>query len=180
MTLLSTPRTFRCTLSSIPQTQALLNKARLPLGLLLHPFRDLQVRPDLDLVPPRASRSHRGDPTHYTEDWVQTLDTLLTPGGNSSSSILYLTRWKFIEVKISFTRMTWPRGSYSECSDEKCNVRIEHKVNMNTSRYNIDKCIQICITSKQGIKYDSPESKKERKCAPARVCQSKSNCCSAL
>lgn len=38
-----TIRTFRCTLTSIPQTQALLNKARLPLGLLLHPFRDLQV-----------------------------------------------------------------------------------------------------------------------------------------
>lgn len=38
-----TTRTFRCTLTSIPQTQALLNKARLPLGLLLHPFRDLQV-----------------------------------------------------------------------------------------------------------------------------------------
>ncbi|XP_075904184.1 protein transport protein Sec24A isoform X2 [Nelusetta ayraudi] len=37
------PQTFRCTLSSIPQTQALLNKARLPLGLLLHPFRDLQL-----------------------------------------------------------------------------------------------------------------------------------------
>lgn len=36
-------RSFRCTLTSIPQTQALLNKARLPLGLLLHPFRDLQV-----------------------------------------------------------------------------------------------------------------------------------------
>uniref|UniRef100_A0A8C6KJV6 SEC24 homolog B, COPII coat complex component n=1 Tax=Nothobranchius furzeri TaxID=105023 RepID=A0A8C6KJV6_NOTFU len=29
----------------IPQTQALLNKARLPLGLLLHPFRDLQQLP---------------------------------------------------------------------------------------------------------------------------------------
>uniref|UniRef100_A0A7N9AKY7 SEC24 homolog B, COPII coat complex component n=1 Tax=Mastacembelus armatus TaxID=205130 RepID=A0A7N9AKY7_9TELE len=37
------PQTFRCTLSSIPHTQALLNKARLPLGLLLHPFRDLQL-----------------------------------------------------------------------------------------------------------------------------------------
>uniref|UniRef100_A0A3Q4HAR0 SEC24 homolog B, COPII coat complex component n=1 Tax=Neolamprologus brichardi TaxID=32507 RepID=A0A3Q4HAR0_NEOBR len=36
--------TFRCTLTSIPQTQALLNKARLPLGLLLHPFRDLQLQ----------------------------------------------------------------------------------------------------------------------------------------
>ncbi|XP_077958075.1 protein transport protein Sec24B isoform X4 [Gasterosteus aculeatus] len=37
------PQSFRCTLTSIPQTQALLNKARLPLGLLLHPFRDLQL-----------------------------------------------------------------------------------------------------------------------------------------
>uniref|UniRef100_A0A8C5H3Y8 Protein transport protein Sec24B-like n=1 Tax=Gouania willdenowi TaxID=441366 RepID=A0A8C5H3Y8_GOUWI len=39
------PQTFRCTLTSIPQTQALLNKARLPLGLVLHPFRDLQQLP---------------------------------------------------------------------------------------------------------------------------------------
>ncbi|XP_061896023.1 protein transport protein Sec24B isoform X1 [Entelurus aequoreus] len=39
------PQTIRCTLTSIPQTQALLNKARLPLGLLLHPFRDLQQLP---------------------------------------------------------------------------------------------------------------------------------------
>ncbi|XP_031443126.1 protein transport protein Sec24B isoform X2 [Clupea harengus] len=37
------PDTFRCTLTNIPQTQALLNKARLPLGLLLHPFRDLSL-----------------------------------------------------------------------------------------------------------------------------------------
>ncbi|MGH0153727.1 UNVERIFIED_CONTAM: hypothetical protein FKN15_025549 [Acipenser sinensis] len=36
---------FRCTLTNIPQTQALLNKARLPLGLLLHPFRDLTQLP---------------------------------------------------------------------------------------------------------------------------------------
>ncbi|XP_057707043.1 protein transport protein Sec24B [Corythoichthys intestinalis] len=39
------PQTFRCTLTSIPQTQVLLNRARLPLGLLLHPFRDLQQLP---------------------------------------------------------------------------------------------------------------------------------------
>ncbi|KAF4092381.1 hypothetical protein AMELA_G00020390 [Ameiurus melas] len=37
--------TFRCTLTNIPQTQAMLNKARLPLGLLLHPFRDLTQLP---------------------------------------------------------------------------------------------------------------------------------------
>lgn len=36
-------RVFRCTLTSIPQTQSLLNKAKLPLGLLLHPFKDLSV-----------------------------------------------------------------------------------------------------------------------------------------
>ncbi|XP_075056778.1 protein transport protein Sec24B isoform X2 [Mixophyes fleayi] len=33
------PHFFRCTLANIPQTQALLNKAKLPLGLLLHPFK---------------------------------------------------------------------------------------------------------------------------------------------
>ncbi|XP_053113036.1 protein transport protein Sec24B isoform X2 [Hemicordylus capensis] len=37
------PDSFRCTLTNIPQTQALLNKAKLPLGLLLHPFRDLPL-----------------------------------------------------------------------------------------------------------------------------------------
>ncbi|XP_069486977.1 protein transport protein Sec24B isoform X2 [Ambystoma mexicanum] len=36
---------FRCTLTNVPQTQALLNKAKLPLGLLLHPFRDLTQLP---------------------------------------------------------------------------------------------------------------------------------------
>ncbi|KAM4620657.1 protein transport protein Sec24A isoform 2-T3 [Polymixia lowei] len=37
------PEVFRCTLTSIPQTQSLLNKAKLPLGLLLHPFKDLSL-----------------------------------------------------------------------------------------------------------------------------------------
>ncbi|XP_076836934.1 protein transport protein Sec24A-like [Brachyhypopomus gauderio] len=41
----SNPEVFRCTLTSIPQTQSLLNKARLPLGLLLHPFKDLSQLP---------------------------------------------------------------------------------------------------------------------------------------
>ncbi|XP_006767990.2 PREDICTED: protein transport protein Sec24B isoform X4 [Myotis davidii] len=39
------PDSFRCTLTNIPQTQALLTKAKLPLGLLLHPFRDLTQLP---------------------------------------------------------------------------------------------------------------------------------------
>lgn len=34
--------TIRCTLSSIPETQQLLQKSRLPLGLLIHPFKDLE------------------------------------------------------------------------------------------------------------------------------------------
>uniref|UniRef100_A0AAX7VKV5 SEC24 homolog A, COPII coat complex component n=1 Tax=Astatotilapia calliptera TaxID=8154 RepID=A0AAX7VKV5_ASTCA len=37
------PEVFRSTLTSIPQTQSLLNKAKMPLGLLLHPFKDLSV-----------------------------------------------------------------------------------------------------------------------------------------
>lgn len=32
---------FRCTLMAIPQTSALLNKSRLPLGVIIHPFKDL-------------------------------------------------------------------------------------------------------------------------------------------
>ncbi|XP_038146391.1 protein transport protein Sec24A isoform X1 [Cyprinodon tularosa] len=39
------PEVFRCTLTSIPQTQSLLNKAKLPLGLQLHPFKDLSQLP---------------------------------------------------------------------------------------------------------------------------------------
>ncbi|XP_026227221.1 protein transport protein Sec24A isoform X1 [Anabas testudineus] len=39
------PEVFRCTLTSIPQTQSLLSKAKMPLGLLLHPFKDLSQLP---------------------------------------------------------------------------------------------------------------------------------------
>ncbi|XP_023700692.2 protein transport protein Sec24A isoform X1 [Paramormyrops kingsleyae] len=39
------PEVFRSTLANIPQTQSLLNKAKLPLGLLLHPFKDLSQLP---------------------------------------------------------------------------------------------------------------------------------------
>nr|XP_046265894.1 protein transport protein Sec24A isoform X2 [Scatophagus argus] len=37
------PEVFRSTLTSIPQNQSLLNKAKMPLGLLLHPFKDLSL-----------------------------------------------------------------------------------------------------------------------------------------
>ena len=36
---------FRSTLTRIPETDALLKKARLPLGVLIHPFRDLSHLP---------------------------------------------------------------------------------------------------------------------------------------
>lgn len=42
-------RVFRSTLCNIPQTQSLLNKAKMPLGLLLHPFKDLSVTPQFNI-----------------------------------------------------------------------------------------------------------------------------------
>ena len=34
---------FRCTLTKIPETNSILQKSRLPLGVLIHPFKDLTV-----------------------------------------------------------------------------------------------------------------------------------------
>uniref|UniRef100_A0A673APS4 Protein transport protein Sec24B-like n=1 Tax=Sphaeramia orbicularis TaxID=375764 RepID=A0A673APS4_9TELE len=72
------PQTFRCTLTSIPQTQALLNKARLPLGLLLHPFRDLQF-----MYNP-VSRSYgephrRPEVQNSTVEFIASSDYMLRP-----------------------------------------------------------------------------------------------------
>lgn len=39
------PDLFRCTLTKIPDTSSLLQKSRLPLGILIHPFRDLNNLP---------------------------------------------------------------------------------------------------------------------------------------
>ncbi|XP_022080960.1 protein transport protein Sec24A-like isoform X2 [Acanthaster planci] len=39
------PDIFRSTLNALPQTQSLLQKSRLPLGLIIHPFRDLSHLP---------------------------------------------------------------------------------------------------------------------------------------
>lgn len=38
---------FRCTLTKIPESNSLLQKSRLPLGILIHPYRDLSVRPNI-------------------------------------------------------------------------------------------------------------------------------------
>ncbi|XP_039293836.1 protein transport protein Sec24A isoform X2 [Nilaparvata lugens] len=35
------PELFRCTLAKIPESKALLEKSRLPLGVLIHPFKDM-------------------------------------------------------------------------------------------------------------------------------------------
>lgn len=40
---LTTCSVFRSTLNAIPESQSLLQKSRLPLGLIIHPFRDLSV-----------------------------------------------------------------------------------------------------------------------------------------
>ena len=34
---------FRCTLTKIPESSSILQKSRLPLGILIHPFKDLTV-----------------------------------------------------------------------------------------------------------------------------------------
>ncbi|XP_046813506.1 protein transport protein Sec24A [Vespa crabro] len=39
------PDIFRCTLTKIPETNSLLQKSRLPLGILIHPFKDLNQLP---------------------------------------------------------------------------------------------------------------------------------------
>uniref|UniRef100_A0A182MLE2 Uncharacterized protein n=1 Tax=Anopheles culicifacies TaxID=139723 RepID=A0A182MLE2_9DIPT len=43
--MMKRPIIFRCTLNKIPESLSLLNKSRLPLGLLIHPFRDLNNLP---------------------------------------------------------------------------------------------------------------------------------------
>ena len=37
-------RVMRCSLNVIPQTKDLLDKTRLPFGVLIHPFKDLEVK----------------------------------------------------------------------------------------------------------------------------------------
>lgn len=39
------PDIFRCTLTKVPDTNSLLQKSRLPLGILIHPFKDLTHLP---------------------------------------------------------------------------------------------------------------------------------------
>lgn len=42
MSAIDTSRVFKCSLSSVPETNELLKKSRMPFGLTLHPFRDMK------------------------------------------------------------------------------------------------------------------------------------------
>ncbi|XP_058829559.1 protein transport protein Sec24A isoform X2 [Topomyia yanbarensis] len=55
------PDLFRCTLTKIPESNQLLQKSRLPLGVLIHPFRDLNNLPVIScntIVRCRACRTY--------------------------------------------------------------------------------------------------------------------------
>ena len=41
------PDIFRSTLTKIPETESILKKCRLPLGILIHPFKDLSHLPGM-------------------------------------------------------------------------------------------------------------------------------------
>jgi len=44
------PSIMRCTLTKIPESNSLLQKSRLPLGIVIHPFRDVNVRILLKII----------------------------------------------------------------------------------------------------------------------------------
>ncbi|KAF5301407.1 hypothetical protein FQA39_LY02136 [Lamprigera yunnana] len=55
------PDVFRCTMTKIPETSSLLQKSRLPLGVLIHPFKDLDHLPVIQcstIVRCRACRTY--------------------------------------------------------------------------------------------------------------------------
>lgn len=56
-----TPDIFRCTMTKIPENNTLLQKSRLPLGVLIHPFKDLSHLPVIQcnvIVRCRACRTY--------------------------------------------------------------------------------------------------------------------------
>lgn len=64
------PDIFRCTLSKVPESQSVLQKSRLPLGILIHPFKDLTQLPVVQcnvIVRCRTCRT-------YINPFVQFLD----------------------------------------------------------------------------------------------------------
>ncbi|ESO87063.1 hypothetical protein LOTGIDRAFT_210457 [Lottia gigantea] len=64
------PEVFRCTLNAMPQTSSLLNKARLPLGILIHPFKDLSQLPVIQssvIVRCRSCRTYINPYVHFVD-----------------------------------------------------------------------------------------------------------------
>jgi len=64
------PDIFRSTLSKIPETDALLKKARLPLGVLIHPFKDLSHLPVIQcttIVRCRSCRTYINPFVHFVD-----------------------------------------------------------------------------------------------------------------
>lgn len=62
---------MRCTLTSIPESQSLLSKCRLPLGLLIHPFKDLEslkVVQSSTIVRCRNCRSYINPFVHFLDN----------------------------------------------------------------------------------------------------------------
>jgi len=61
---------FRSTLTRIPETEALLKKARLPLGVLIHPFKDLSHLPVIQcttIVRCRSCRTYINPFVHFVD-----------------------------------------------------------------------------------------------------------------
>ena len=64
------PEIFRSTLTKIPETDALLKKARLPLGVLIHPFKDLSHLPVIQcttIVRCRSCRTYINPFVHFVD-----------------------------------------------------------------------------------------------------------------
>ena len=64
------PDIFRATLTKIPETDALLKKARLPLGVLIHPFKDLSHLPVIQcttIVRCRSCRTYINPFVHFVD-----------------------------------------------------------------------------------------------------------------
>lgn len=61
---------FRCTLNRIPETDALLKKSRLPLGVLIHPYKDLSHLPVIQcstIVRCRSCRTYINPFVHFVD-----------------------------------------------------------------------------------------------------------------
>ncbi|XP_032511494.2 protein transport protein Sec24A [Danaus plexippus] len=64
------PEIFRCTVNRIPETNSLLQKSRLPLGILIHPFKDLNHLPVIQcttIVRCRACRTYINPFVHFVD-----------------------------------------------------------------------------------------------------------------